>query len=261
MFHDKDWQMINTSDIYQSARSRDVSNITQILQEKHYVKNDVERAFDYAINNGDIEWIQAVIDNPNFDYDISNSMFLIKAAEKDNAAIVVYLLKNKNQTPNINLKNESVKVGSGLYFQNEYPTTALCAAVQNNNLPLVKWLLTSKDLKKNATLYNVAEYMCADDDNLEMTHYLLSSPDLKKHIDMKKYGATLFMNAHQHGADETMKELVHTYKLTYTPIIKKFLEQHEDESGWLRFFESRQLQEQMDGDLPVNDVKIKRAKI
>lgn len=69
---------------------------------------------------------------------------------------------------------------------------ALIVASTKNNLPLVKELLTSEDLKckaniniKNSTKYSALMNACYND-SLEVVKYLLTSPDLREHADLYK---------------------------------------------------------------------------
>jgi hypothetical protein len=141
-------------------------------------------------------------------------------------------------------------------------------ACYSGNLELVKYLLTSKDLKTHVNIHT--NYLGSDDyslliscqyGHLEIVKYLTSSPDLKEHVNIHTNKDRPLFLAYEKGFLDIVKYFIFDLNIEKSEFIKNNLKKQpiEEIENW---FELRELKQELQSELSSEDKKkIKASKI
>lgn len=86
--------------------------------------------------------------------------------------------------------------------------TDLMLACLGNNIELVQYLLTSKDLKKNPQPKDCFLHACCNNETINIAHYLLTSPDLEHRVNIHFENDAAIAIAAEYGMVDMMKYLL-----------------------------------------------------
>ena len=138
---------------------------------------------------------------------------------------------------------------------------------ENGYLEVVKYLLTSPDLKEHADIH-------ADNDNgfidscvngyLEVVKYLLTSPELTEHADIHAKYDLGFKWACRDGHLEVIKYLIIDMNIDKTNYIEEYLNENKDKKyvqQATELFNTRVLHHQLNENIKDNKEKVKKVKI
>ena len=90
--------------------------------------------------------------------------------------------------------------------------------------------------------------------NLDLVKYLLTSPDLKEHADIHAKNSESFINAISNGHVEIIEYLIWDYKIEKTEHVEQYLVEKEMKDI-LNTFEKRDLEKELQKDLNHNMIK------
>lgn len=133
----------------------------------------------------------------------------------------------------------------------------------HGHLDIVKYLLTSPDLKKHANIHENNDWplqRACRYGNLEVVKYLLTSPDLTEYANIHEDNDLAFKDACYKKYLEIVKYLIFDYKIDQTVSIRGFLIL-ENRKEILDMFDKRDLQDKLSKELNNNNIIEKRTKI
>lgn len=152
-------------------------------------------------------------------------------------------------------------------FNCEEPFREAC---KNSNLEIVKYLLTSKTLKKHTNINNCSEdttsgltYACTNGD-LDMVKYLLTSHDLKEHANIHANNDSAFKLAFYREESNVLEYLIFDYKIPYTNQIKNYMPKIRTYNGNENYHEQIEkmfLTRELNDELSFQSVLQKKVKI
>ena len=138
---------------------------------------------------------------------------------------------------------------------------------QNGHLEIVKYLLTSPDLKEHADIHadnDVGFRWACENGYLEVVKYLLTSPDLKEHANIHARDDLGFICACEQGHLEVVKYLIIDMNIEKTIHIEKYLNENKDNKyvqQAIELFNTRDLHHQLNENIKDNKEKVKKVKI
>lgn len=103
------------------------------------------------------------------------------------------------------------------------------------------------------------EFACIDG-NVEVIKYLLTSPDLKEHADIHVSHDNCFINACYYHRSSTLQYLIFEYNITQTEDINSFLITI-NRRDILAMFDKRKLEQQLQTTLHLKDDVHHKAKL
>ncbi len=129
--------------------------------------------------------------------------------------------------------------------------------------------MISQELKQIYKKYNKQqlndEFISAcRNGNLEIIKYLLTSPDLKEHADIHAENDLGFRNACRDGHLEVVKWLIIDMNIDKTTYIEKNLNENKDNKTVqqaIELFNTRDLHHQLNENIKDNKEKVKKMKI
>ena len=130
-------------------------------------------------------------------------------------------------------------------------------------LEVVKYLLTSPDLKEHADIHAQDDYgfrtACVNG-HLEVVKYLLTSPELKEHADIHADNDYGFRLACANGQLEIVKFLILDMSIEKTKHIEDYLNKSQDNKcvkEAIELFKIRQFNQKLNNDLEHKEKKNK----
>ena len=138
---------------------------------------------------------------------------------------------------------------------------------ENGHLEVVKYLLTSAELKEHAEIH-ARSYLgfriacrCG---HLEVVQYLLTSPELNEHADIHASNNLGFIWACAQGQLEVVKCLIIDMNIDKTNYIETYLNENKDNKyvqQAIELFNTRDLHHQLNENIKDNKEKVKKVKI
>ena len=128
-------------------------------------------------------------------------------------------------------------------------------ACSNGHLEIVKYLLTSKDLKEHSDIHADNDYgfrWACHNEKIEVVKYLLTSDELKEHADIHALNDYGFRWACNNEKIEVVKYLIFDYNIEKTKAIINFLNENKGkdwEKEVSEMFASRDLKEDLSNSL------------
>ena len=125
----------------------------------------------------------------------------------------------------------------------------------NGYLEVVKYLLTSPDLKEHADIDADNDYgfrLACENGHLEVVKYLLTSPDLKEHADIHADNDSGFRWACSHGQLEVVKFLILDMSIEKTKHIEDYLNKNQDNKcvkEAIELFQIREFNQKLNANL------------
>ena len=137
----------------------------------------------------------------------------------------------------------------------------------NGYLEVVKYLLTSAELKEHADIHTKDDggfiWACRSG-RLEVVKYLLTSPKLTEHADIHASNNLGFRWACDQGHLEVIKYLIIDMNIEKTNYIEKYLNEAKDNKyvqQAIELFNTRDLHHQLNENIKDNKEKVKKMKI
>ena len=140
-------------------------------------------------------------------------------------------------------------------------------ACQNNDLDIVKYLLTSAELKKHANIHEEKDLgfrWACEKGHLEVVKYLLASDELTEHADIHSRNDLGFIWACRCGHLEVIKYLIIDMSIDKTTYIEKYLTEKKDNKTAQQateLFNTRDLYQKLKENIKDNKEKVKKMKI
>ena len=134
---------------------------------------------------------------------------------------------------------------------------------QKGHLEIVKYLLTSPDLKEHADIHADNDYgfrWACSRGQLEIVQYLLTSADLKEHADIHADNDEGFRLACANGQLEIVKYLILDMSIEKTKHIEDYLNKNQDNKcvkEAIELFQISQLNTKLNNDLEHKEKKNK----
>ena len=131
---------------------------------------------------------------------------------------------------------------------------SLIVACDSGKLDIVKYLLTSSDLKENAHIHNnndEALQITCWGGYLDIIKYLLTSPDLISHANIHANEDSSFINVCEENYFDVVEYLILNYKIKKTNTIDNYLNKTKKEEI-IQMFEKRDLEEKLHYELKDN---------
>ena len=126
---------------------------------------------------------------------------------------------------------------------------------ENGYLEVVKYLLTSPDLKEHADIHANNDYgfrLACQNGHLEIVKYLLTSADLKEHADIHAQDDNGFRWACEKGHLEIVKFLILDMSIEKTKHIEDYLNKNQDNKcvkEAIELFKIRDFNQKLNNDL------------
>ena len=124
--------------------------------------------------------------------------------------------------------------------------------------------LKEKYKKLNKQKLNEQFIDACRDGHLEVVKYLLTSPDLKEHADIHARNDVGFIGACRNGRLEVVKCLIIDMVIQKTKHIEKYLNENKDNENVqqaMELFNTRDLHHQLNENIKDNKEKVKKTKI
>ena len=140
-------------------------------------------------------------------------------------------------------------------------------ACKNDDLDIVKYLLTSPELTEHADIhakYDLGFIWACREGHLEVFKYLLTSADLKDHADIHASNNLGFRWACDQGHLEVIKYLIIDMNIEKTNYIEKYLNEAKDNKyvqQAIELFNTRELHHQLNENIKDNKERVKKIKI
>lgn len=106
------------------------------------------------------------------------------------------------------LTSKKLSKNANLHHDKEYPLTL---SAYNGHLDVVRYLLTSKDLKEHANIHAIENsplIWAAQSNNLQVVQYLVESPEIKEHADINLASRVTHGNAFMGACDQNSLAVV-----------------------------------------------------
>ena len=140
-------------------------------------------------------------------------------------------------------------------------------ACKNGHLELVKYLLTSPELKEQADIHGQDDegfiWACRCG-HLEIVKYLLTSAELTELVDIHARNDEGFRSACAQGHLEVVKCLIIDMNIDKTTHIEDYLNENKDNENVqqaIELFNTRDLHHQLNENIKDNKEKVKKVKI
>ena len=140
-------------------------------------------------------------------------------------------------------------------------------ACKNDDLDIVKYLLTSLELAEHADIHaeNDRGFIWAcENGHLDVVKYLLTSPELTEHVDIHAENDEGFRIACYEGRLEVVKCLIIDMNIEKTTQIEKYLNEDKDNKyvqQAIELFNTRELHQKLNENIKDNKEKVKKMKI
>ena len=134
---------------------------------------------------------------------------------------------------------------------------------ENGHLEVVKYLLTSHDLKEHADIHAKNDYgfrLACVNGHLEIVQYLLTSAELKEHADIQAQDNLGFRWACFDGHLELVKYLILDMSIEKTKHIEDYLNENQDNKcvkEAIKLFKIREFNQKLNNDLENKEKKNK----
>ena len=126
-------------------------------------------------------------------------------------------------------------------------------ACEYGHLELIKYLLTSNELKERTNIHTKDDcgfQSVCENGYLEVVKYLLTSDELKEHADVHAWNDSVFRWACETGRLEVVKYLIFDYNIEKTKAIIIFLDNDKDYVKQIKtLFDARDLKEDLSNSL------------
>ena len=140
-------------------------------------------------------------------------------------------------------------------------------ACAQGQLKVVKYLLTSPELKEHADIHDKDDegfiWACYQG-HLEVVKYLLTSPELNEHADIHAENDEGFICACAQGYLEVIKYLIIDMNIDKKNYIETYLNENKDNKyvqQAIELFNTRDLHHQLNENIKDNKEKVKKVKI
>ena len=140
-------------------------------------------------------------------------------------------------------------------------------ACRDGHLEVVKYLLTSPELKKHADIHakdDLGFIWACRYGRLEVVKYLLTSAELTEHADIHAKDDWGFIWACENGHLEVVKCLIIDMNIDKTTYIEEYLNENKDNKyvqQAIELFNTRYLHHQLNENIKDNKEKVKKMKI
>ena len=140
-------------------------------------------------------------------------------------------------------------------------------ACRDGNLEIIKYLLTSHELKENVDIHAENDWgfvWSCRNGNLEVVKYLLTSAELTEHVDIHAKDDLGFRSACYEGRLEVIKYLIIDMNIEKTIHIEKYLTEKKDNKTAQQateLFNTRDLYQKLKENIKDNKEKVKKMKI
>ncbi len=124
-------------------------------------------------------------------------------------------------------------------------------ACQNGHLDIVKYLLTSSELKEHANIHTEEDSglkLACSNGHLNIVEYLLTSPELNEHADMNSYNDYVFLRAFKNNHLELVQYLIFDRNIKKTKAIDSHFEKNPNEQVE-NMFKIRELNDKLNQEL------------
>ena len=138
---------------------------------------------------------------------------------------------------------------------------------EKGHLEIVKYLLTSPDLKEHADIHAKNDYgfrWACEQGYLEVVKYLLTGTDLKEHANIHAQDDLGFRWACEQGYLEVIKYLIIDMNIDKKNYIETYLNENKDNKyvqQAIELFNTRDLHHQLNENIKDNKEKVKKMKI
>jgi len=188
-------------------------------------------------------------DSPEFDENVAS--LSIRSACSSSLEITKFLLNDKQIFELGNIEEEGIEW--------------LFSACQNGSLDIVKYLLTSTDLKENIVLkpdsvYESYLYICFEANHLDIAKYLLASTELKIHSNINNDNGEIFKILCETDSMEMLQWLIFDLGMKRTEYIDNYLKENPNDkiTNWFKLSE---LNKELNTDLNKKNKNIGKFKI